>query len=294
MRETGLCGLDTELRTSVCGREILAHDWAGSAMGDVGRWPASLCTLVMMMLACPKPMFLAWGPDLVVLYNDAYRPLLGQRAADAMGKPYRALWDDIWEDIGVIIEATLLGESRSMLDLQHDRQRNDLPGVGRPTISYSPVRDESGAIAGMLCIIDEISQSTRARSENALRLQGGRAAGVSIGTWDWDVVADRVTANARFASLYGLEPSRAAAGAPVGEFFAGIHADDLPRVRLEVAEAMQTGDVYTSVYRLIGEVGVVRWVCAQGRCIFDRNGTCIRFSGVSIDITERIEADGGL
>lgn len=293
MPENDLSGLNIVLRGSVCGREILDRPWADTAIGAIRTWPASLSTLVMMMLACPKPMLLAWGPELVVLFNDAYRPLLGDRATGAMGQPFRLLWAPIWDDIGSLIAATLEGESRRMLDLQHDLHWNNVADDRRPTITYSPVRDETGAIAGLLCMVDDIAPSLVAR--NAPRRdeapQADRAAGVNIGTWDWDVVADRVTANARFASLYGLAPSRAAAGAPVAEFFAGIHPDDLPRVRLEVAEAMRSGAVFTSVYRLIGEVGVTRWVCAQGRGMFDRDGKCVRFPGVSIDITERIEAD---
>ena len=75
----------------------------------------------------------------------------------------------------------------------------------------------------------------RVRSEAAIRANEQRfemalSAGNSIGTWDWDVVSNRVVADARFASLYGVDPDRARAGAPVEEFFRSIHPDDIARV----------------------------------------------------------------
>jgi len=114
------------------------------------------------------------------------------------------------------------------------------------------------------------------------------SAGNSIGVWDWDVPGDRVTADARFASLYGIDPDRAAEGASIAEFFAGIHPDDLPRVEQEVEAAIAECGVFTSEYRLLHDDGSVRWVSAQGRCIADEHGRCIRFPGVSFDVTERM------
>jgi PAS domain-containing protein len=87
--------------------------------------------------------------------------------------------------------------------------------------------------------------------------------------------------------LYGLEPARAAAGAPIAEFFAGIHPEDLPRVQAEIDDAIRSGGVFTSVYRLTDGTGMVRHVVAQGRGIFDAAGKCIRFPGVSFDITDQ-------
>ena len=117
------------------------------------------------------------------------------------------------------------------------------------------------------------------------------SAGNSIGAWDWDVVADRLTADTRFATLYGVDPQRAAAGAPIGEFFAGIHPEDLERVRAEIDAAMADGGTFSSEYRLLDKDGSTRWVSAQGRCILDEEGRCVRFPGVSFDVTERMKAD---
>jgi PAS domain-containing protein len=294
MSETGVPGLNDGLRKSACGREMLARDWSGTAVGPIDKWPPSLSSLVMMILACPTPMFLAWGPDLNAFYNDAYLPILGQRAAGAMGRPFRELWGDLWDTIGPLVDATLAGESRRMIDLQLDLRREGVSEESWWTFTLSPVRDGDGGIAGLISLSGETTQrvlAERERMAQGRRLQGLMSKGSSIGAWDWDVVADRVTADARFARLYGLTPARAAAGAPIAEFFAGIHPDDLTRVKAEVEEAMRSGGIFTSVYRLTDEAGVVRRVIAQGRCIFDATGQCVRFPGVSFDITDQLDAD---
>ena len=292
-----LSDFDKALSGTMMGREMLARDWTRFAVGAPDTWPASLVSIVSMMLASPIPMFLAWGPDLNAFYNDTYRPILGTRADDALGKPFRELWGDIWDDIGAMVDAALAGEHRQVVDMQLDLRRQGVPEESWWSFTYSPVYDETRCVAGMLCITGETTErvvSQRARDAADERLQLALSAGNSIGAWDWDVIADRVTADTRFALLYGLDPERAASGAPIDEFFAGIHPDDLPRVSAEITEAMDVGGVFSSEYRLIGEAGVERWVSAQGRCIFDDAGKCVRFPGVSFDVTQRMQADAAL
>src|ERR1700712_2048093 len=52
-------------------------DWSTTALGAVATWPISLRTSVMNMMGSRNPMFLFWGPELVQIYNDGYRPSLG-------------------------------------------------------------------------------------------------------------------------------------------------------------------------------------------------------------------------
>ncbi len=162
--------LERQLGDSVAGREIAAADWASTPIGPVSEWPASLTSLVSMMLGCPTPMFLAWGPDLNAFYNDAYVPILGQRIAGAMGRPFRSLWGHIWDDIGPLVDTTLAGDQVRVVDMQLDLQREGVPEESWWTFSYSPVRDESGAIVGMICVTGETTQHVVAeRAEERLR-----------------------------------------------------------------------------------------------------------------------------
>ncbi len=132
--------------------------------------------------------------------------------------------------------------------------------------------------------------TARRRSEQSMResderLQEALTAGSGIGTWDWDVPNDRVYADERFAELYGVNPRRAVEGAPIAEFFHGIHPADLPETQRLIDAAMKTGEQFLASYRLMQPDGSVRWAAAQGRCRLGIDGRPLRFPGVSFDIT---------
>ena len=134
---------------------------------------------------------------------------------------------------------------------------------------------------------DAASAEGRRLAESEERLQLALSAGRGIGTWDWDVVNDRVVADERFARLYGVTPDRAREGAPIAEFFAGIHPDDAARVQERVAQVLATGELFSEEYRLVHADGGACWVLAEGRCKMSADGTPLRFPGVSFDITDR-------
>ncbi len=253
----------------------------------------SLRTLLATMIACPNPMFLAWGPDLISFYNDAYRPVLGYRADSAMGVPFRKLWATIWDDIAPLVDQAMAGASPSVTDMQLDLARGGEPEESYWSFSYSPAFDDEGRIAGMLCVTGETTSrvlAERQRDQADERLHLALSAGNSIGIWDWDVVEDRVRSDARFATLYGVDPADAEQGAPITEFFRSVSPDDLPRVQAEIEAAMRDGGAFHSEYRLIRPDGTVRWVVAQGSCIIDEAGQPVRFPGASYDVTDSVLA----
>jgi PAS domain S-box-containing protein len=141
-------------------------------------------------------------------------------------------------------------------------------------------------VAILFADVSERRASELAMRESEERLQQALAAGRGIGTWDWDVPADVVRADERFAQLYGVDSARAVGGAPIAEFFAGIHPHDLPCVQAKIAEALRTGEVFAANYRLLQSNGAIRWVAAQGRCRLGVDGRPLHFPGVSFDITE--------
>ena len=275
-------------------REIAARDWSSTPMGPRASWPTDLRAILTTMLACPTPMYLAWGPDLISFYNDAYVPILGYRAGDALGRPFGKVWESIWDDILPLVQGCLRGESQKVVDMRLDLSRTGMPEESYWTFTYSPTFDADGRIVGLLCVTGETTDrilAERARAEAANRLDLAMSAGNSVGIWDWDVAADRVTTDGHFANLYGVDPALAAQGAGVEEFFFGIHPDDRARVEAEIAEAIRTVGPFSSEYRLVREDGSVSWVSAQGRCIPGPDGRCARLPGVSYDITRLKEAE---
>ncbi len=138
----------------------------------------------------------------------------------------------------------------------------------------------------------ELRRALRERTEMQERLDLALDASEMVGAWDLDLVNDRVTADARFARMFGVDPQRAADGAPLGEFSASIHADDRDRVQAEIQSAIDRVADFESEYRLsVG--GQERWVLARGQAFDDGSGRASRFPGVVVDITGRktVEAE---
>src|SRR3546814_17093107 len=82
---------------------VREYDWAHNPLGPLGGWSASLRTAVGMMLSSKFPKCVVWGPDLITIYNDAFRPLLGDKP-QALGRPFRAGWHRAWALLGHIAE----------------------------------------------------------------------------------------------------------------------------------------------------------------------------------------------
>ncbi len=281
---------------TVTGAEIAERDWSTTPLGPIATWPVSLRTTLATMLACPTPMFLAWGPELRCFYNDAYRPILGHRVDNALGERFDVVWAHIWDDLLPLVERTLAGGNVVATDMQLDLRRGGVPEESWWSFSYSPAFDDDGKVAGLLNVTGETTARVVAERERAAsdeRLQQALSAGRNIGSWDWDVLADTVRADNRFALLYGVDPAVASEGAPIDVFFRGVHPDDLRDAQRSIERAMDpNGDgTFIAEYRLLGADGTCRWVSAQGRCVFDDEGRPVRFPGVSYDIDDRKQAE---
>jgi PAS domain-containing protein len=248
---------------------ISAFDWSKTALGAIDTWPTSVTTTVGLVLRSPVPMVTLWREPGVMIYNDAYSVFAGGRHPRLLGSPVRDGWPEVANFNDNVMRVGLAGGVLSYKDQELTLFRSGAPEQVWMNLDYSPVIDESGKPIGVIAVVVETSAAVRAehelrRSESELRtseerLQLALSAGKSVGTWDWDISSDRVFADARFAQLYGVDPERAKVGAPIAEFFGGIHPDDVARVRAEVAEGMETGEPLNSEYRLPQPDGEERW-----------------------------------
>jgi len=138
----------------------------------------------------------------------------------------------------------------------------------------------------------ELRRALRERRTSDAAMRRALDASDYVGGWDWDIVEDRVTSDERFARMYGIDPAKAAAGAPIAEFTRGIHPDDAEAVAAQIDDALTTREAFEAEYRLIVE-GQTRWVLAKGQVIDGEDGAPAHFSGVAVDLTARkdVEAD---
>jgi hypothetical protein len=89
------------------GRLMTAMDWSATALGPVEQWPRALVTAVRIILTSRQPMFVWWGDELINLYNDAYRSILGGKHPRALGEPALVVWREIWDQVGPRAESAM-------------------------------------------------------------------------------------------------------------------------------------------------------------------------------------------
>jgi PAS domain S-box-containing protein len=208
------------------GALMRAHDWAQSPLGPPAVWPHSLRTVVALLLQSRFPMFVAWGPELGFLYNDSYAEILGEKHPLSLGRRFHDIWSEIWHDISPLIDAAMAGHATYREDLLLLMRRRGYDEQTWFTFSYSPVRDESGQVAGMFCACTETTQKVLA--ERALReinetlehrvndalaerklladIVEGTNAFVQVLDLDFRVLAINRAAADEFARLFGIRP----------------------------------------------------------------------------------------
>jgi PAS domain S-box-containing protein len=133
-----------------------------------------------------------------------------------------------------------------------------------------------------------------ADTSDAERIQLALDSGAIVGTFVWDIPADRFTADERFARTFGLDPELCRAGVKLGDVTTVIHPQDWPRTERLIAETVKLGGAYTTEYRVRQHDGVYRWVAASGRCYHDDSGQPVRFPGILVDIEDRRRAEDRL
>ncbi|WP_031550620.1 PAS domain S-box protein [Parvularcula oceani] len=152
----------------------------------------------------------------------------------------------------------------------------------------SPLEDDEGRPIGTIIEVRSIAEekATAERlTQTERRLQFALAAGRAIGTWEWDIQADTMRTDARFARMFGIDKGRAGEGMPLASFLAAIHEEDRPRVEAAIAEAVESGEEFEEEYRVTTADGEEAWLLARGKCFRDADGGPDRFPGVAVDIT---------
>jgi PAS domain S-box-containing protein len=129
-------------------RRCRAVDWAATSLGPIEDWSPALRTAVRMALESPFPVNLWCGPDLQLIYNDAYIRALGAKHPRALGQSGREAWAEIWPTIGSWFEAIRRGEPAVFAEDAHFvmERSHGPPGEAWFTFGLSPIRDDNGSI----------------------------------------------------------------------------------------------------------------------------------------------------
>ena len=282
-------------------------DWAQSPLGEASEWPQSLRTAVDIVVHSPMPMVLLWGPHLTQLYNDGFAHLIGSKHPGALGQPAHHTWPELESFAAPVYDAVLGGQVRTFSEQRFVLHRQGCDTEIWLDLTYSPVRDESCRVAGILVTAIETNErrsktlelqqrseaSLKAQHNTEQRLQLALAATDAVGTWDWDIGEDRFIADAHFAYLHGVDPNDSSL-LPISAYLHGVHPEDRGTVTRSIKHCITHGTEYAEEYRLQQADGQVRWVFARGRCYKDQQGRPARFLGAALDLTERKNTEQAL
>ncbi len=283
------------------GALMRSHDWSKSPLGLPESWPQPLRTVVGLLLQSQFPMFIALGDALGFLYNDPYAEILGAKHPSALGGRFYDIWSEIWSDISPLIDAAMVGQSIFREDLPLVMNRKGYDEQTWFTFSYSPLRDESGKVAGMFCAVSETTQ--RVLAERGLRdlnetlerrvneaiaqrklladIVEGTDAFVQVADLDYRWLAINRAAASEFERIFGVRPK-------VGDSMMQLLASQ-PEHQAAV-RAVWSRALGGEEFVEIGEFGDRDRRCYEMRYNTLRDGNGVRIGAYQFvyDVTERL------
>ena len=172
-------------------------DWSKTKLGPVESWPRSLKTMVGVVLGSRFPMVLWWGPELLHLYNDAYRPILRDKHPASLAAPMAQIWAEVWDVAGPMVRSVQEGGPATWTeDLQLFINSGGMAEETYFTFSYSPVPGDDGALGGVLNTVQETT--AKVQSERQIRMLNdlsARAAEAKAEEEVYRIAADTLFAN---------------------------------------------------------------------------------------------------
>ncbi len=153
------------------GALMRAHDWSNTPFGPPETWPQSLRSAISICLGTSFPIAIYWGPELALLYNDAWSPIPGNKHPWALGRPGREVWPEIWDTIGPLYEKVqTTGEGVWQQDQLLAMHRHGYTEECYFNFTFSPIRGEGGKVEGIFnAVIETTFRVIGERRERTLR-----------------------------------------------------------------------------------------------------------------------------
>jgi two-component sensor histidine kinase/PAS domain-containing protein len=279
---------------------IRATEWSKTALGPAHSWPPNLTLVVNMILASGFPMAVRWGPDFVMIYNDGYSPILGDKHPRALGLSFSEVWPEVQSQLRPLHEAILAGNRGAFFaeDLLLKIQRHGADWEdARFTVSYSPVPDASAPTGVGGVLITAVETTDRVLMEETLRASEERYRSAMIlgrmGSWEVDFVKGTRIWTPEGMALFGIDlpDGLGHVGGETDELHRAIHPEDR-HLLAQYHALVDSQDSFPAEYRIVKANGQICCLSGFGR-VLDRqpDGKAHRLINVATDITERKAAE---
>ncbi|MVM36183.1 PAS domain-containing protein [Spirosoma sp. HMF4905] len=157
------------------GERIRTQDWSNTNLGSPEQWPQSLQSTLGICLNMPSPILICWGDDLIMLYNDAYRLILGEKHPQALGSKAQAVWPELWATLGPTLNAICTGgQTKGSTNQRLMINRDGVLQTAYFSFSHSPIYNETGGIGGVFCLVTETTDTKLAERQKGELIWAGR------------------------------------------------------------------------------------------------------------------------
>ena len=293
-REAAEKTADASPSERICGsgemaEQIRRFPWGTSPLGPIDQWSPTLLAMVNVMLSCPVPTAVYWGPQMIFLCNDQSLRMMGAKPSEVIGLPAEVLWGPFWSKLEEANFRSVMEDGDSVHDesvpcgFRRDGRAKDI----FVNYSLSPIYEE-GQIAGIFRILEDISENVlamRALAESDARLRMALSVNRCVGVWDWHLRNNVVYGDETIASLYGIDPKAAAAGAPHRAYERLLHPEDIDVLNDAVMACIANGKDFCVDYRVRQADDSYRWIQSRGRCVYGQDGRPSGVTGLKLDIT---------
>ncbi|WAJ27812.1 PAS domain-containing protein [Antarcticirhabdus aurantiaca] len=284
-----------------CGALIASRDWGLTSLGALDAWPTSLRTAVSLLLRSPVPMVMLWGEDGVMLYNDPYSRFAGGRHPELLGSKVREGWPEVADFNDNVMRVGLAGGTLHYQDQELTLYRHGRPEQVWMNLDYSPVLDESGQPAGVLCVLaettDRIAAERRREAAEAALIESEAEFRLMVDTvpqiiWIADPSGHMEFLSRQFSHYTGATFRPMSPGEIAAAF---IHPDDAPHVVASFQAARDGAGPHVFEHRIRSATGEYRWFLDRAEPYRDRRtGEILRWFGASVDIHDRKVAEDSL
>ncbi|ADB62915.1 putative PAS/PAC sensor protein (plasmid) [Haloterrigena turkmenica DSM 5511] len=279
------------LSDSEMAERIRKFEWAKTPLGPMDGWPLELRVAADIMLGADEAIGLYWGEDLTLLYNDAWRELIGDKHPEALGRPAQEVFPEIWETIEPMFADVLDGngvgfEREQRLSLERDGQIED----AWFDYSANPILMADGSVGGVFNIANEITE--RKDAQQTLRDREGRLNAFVTSTSE---IVYRMSPD--WSEMYYLDGKDFIADTEdpretwLKEY---IPPDEQERVMAAIEEAIETKSMFELEHQVHQVDGTRGWTHSRAVPILDDDGDIVEWFGTASDVTERRRAEQAL
>ncbi|MEO6135184.1 MAG: PAS domain-containing protein [Ginsengibacter sp.] len=272
------------------GKLIREKDWISTPLGDPVQWPQVLRTIVSMMLDNPFGMYIAWGKEYTQIYNDGFRPILGEsKHPYALGNSSTETFGEIWHITGPMFEGVMNGVPVASQDFMVPLNRNGFIENCYFDFAYSPIRKDNGEVGGVLVTVIETTEKKKAvddLKESEEQLQFAMEA-ADLASFDYAPITNKFSSNAKLKEWFGLSSMELI---DLTDAINLVQKDERQKVSDAILQSLNysSGGIFDFEYCVINPITNKKTIVhAKGKTWFNEDQVPYRMSGILEEVSDR-------